>query len=136
MVEWFLLDYSIIKELFPTLKLVSILRHKSWVLCENSVSSQYFQPIILASIDCLNQLSGCAVLYLVAQSCPTLCDPMGTARQALLSMGTLQARILEWVAMPPRGIFPTQGSNPGLPHCRQILYHLNHLNTGHKTVIF
>ena len=23
-------------------------------------------------------------------------------------------------------IFPTQGLNPGLPHCRQILYHLNH----------
>ena len=22
----------------------------------------------------------------------------------------------------PQGIFPTQGSNPGLPHCRQILY--------------
>ena len=25
-----------------------------------------------------------------------------------------------------RGIFPTQGSNPGLPHCRQILYQLSH----------
>ena len=25
-----------------------------------------------------------------------------------------------------QGIFLTQGSNPGLPHCRQILYHLNH----------
>ena len=24
------------------------------------------------------------------------------------------------------GIFPIQGSNPGLPHCRQILYHLSH----------
>ena len=24
------------------------------------------------------------------------------------------------------GIFPTQGSNPGLPHCRQILYQLSH----------
>ena len=24
------------------------------------------------------------------------------------------------------GIFPTQGSNPSLPHCRQILYHLSH----------
>ena len=24
------------------------------------------------------------------------------------------------------GIFPTQGSNPGLPHCRQILYLLRH----------
>ena len=25
-----------------------------------------------------------------------------------------------------QGIFPTQGSNPGLPHCRQILYLLSH----------
>ena len=25
-----------------------------------------------------------------------------------------------------QGIFPSQGSNPGLPHCRQILYCLNH----------
>ena len=25
-----------------------------------------------------------------------------------------------------QGLFPTQGSNPGLPHCRQILYHLSH----------
>ena len=25
-----------------------------------------------------------------------------------------------------QGIFPTQGSNPGLLHCRQTLYHLSH----------
>ena len=25
-----------------------------------------------------------------------------------------------------QGIFPTQGSNPDLPHCRQMLYHLSH----------
>ena len=25
-----------------------------------------------------------------------------------------------------QGIFPTQGSNPGLSHCRLILYHLSH----------
>ena len=25
-----------------------------------------------------------------------------------------------------QGIFPTQGSNPSLPHCRQILYQLSH----------
>ena len=49
-----------------------------------------------------------------------------TAR--LLSVhGILQARILEWVAMPfSKGIFPTQGSNLGLLHFRQILYYLNH----------
>ena len=33
-------------------------------------------------------------------SYPTLWDPWTAARQAPLSMGTLQARILEWVAMP------------------------------------
>ena len=26
------------------------------------------------------------------------------------------------------GIFATQGLNPGLPHCRQIVYHLSHQN--------
>ena len=25
-----------------------------------------------------------------------------------------------------QGIFPTKGLNPGLPHCRQILYKLSH----------
>ena len=25
-----------------------------------------------------------------------------------------------------QGLFPTQGSNPGLPHCRQNLYQLSH----------
>ena len=33
--------------------------------------------------------------------------------------------ILEWVAFL-QGIFPTQGSNPGLLHCKQILYQLSH----------
>ena len=41
--------------------------------------------------------------------------------------GILQARILECVAFPfSRGIFPTQGSDPGLLHCRRILYQLSH----------
>ena len=36
-----------------------------------------------------------AVLCLVAQSCLTLCDPWTIAGQAPLSMGILQARMLE-----------------------------------------
>ena len=36
--------------------------------------------------------------------------------------GIFQARVLEWVAISFWGIFPTQGSNPGLLHCRQMLY--------------
>ena len=32
-----------------------------------------------------------------------------------------------------QGIFPTQGSNPGLLHCRQILYHLSYQESPHFT---
>ena len=39
------------------------------------------------------------VLCLVAQSCLTLCNPMDWACQTPLSVGILQARILEWVAI-------------------------------------
>ena len=63
-----------------------------------------------------------SVLCLVTQSCLTLCHPMDCSP---LSIGILQARILEWHA-PLQEIFPTQGSNPGSPHYRQILYHLSH----------
>ena len=44
----------------------------------------------------------CACVYLVAQSCLTLCNPMDCSPrpQAPLSVGILQARILQWVAMP------------------------------------
>ena len=42
-------------------------------------------------------------------------------------MGIFQARTLEWVGISLlQGIFPTQGLDPGLPHCRRFLYHLSH----------
>ena len=79
----------------------------------------------------------CLIYNITASQHPVLCVPLGhvlhfatpqtVACQAPLSTGILQARILEWAAMPSsRGVFPAQGSNPGLPHCRQILYHLSH----------
>ena len=49
---------------------------------------------------------------------------MDCTLQALLSMGILQARILEWVChFLLKGIFPTQGSNPCLLLVGWILYH-------------
>ena len=64
---------------------------------------------------------------LVAQSCPTLGDLMDCSPPGFSLYGILQARILEWVAIPSsRGIFPIQGLNLGLLHCRQILYHVSH----------
>ena len=58
----------------------------------------------------------------VMQLYPIFCDPMDFTVH-----GIPQARILEWVAFPfSRGFFSTQGSNPGLLHCRRILYQLSH----------
>ena len=37
------------------------------------------------------------------QSCPTLCDPMDPSPPGSSVYGMLQARILEWVAMPSSG---------------------------------
>ena len=56
-----------------------------------------------------------------AQSCQTL-QPHGlhspwNSPGQNTGMGSLSLR---------QGIFPTQGSNPGLPHCQQILYYLTH----------
>ena len=39
------------------------------------------------------------VLVLVAQSCPTLCDPMDCSPPGSSGHGILQARMLEWVAI-------------------------------------
>ena len=109
------------------------------------------------------------VTVLVAQPCPTLCNSMNCNLPGSSVYGILQARILEWIAVPfsrgssqpriePRshiagglqvdswpseppgklknigvgnlsllqGIFPTQGLNWGLLHCRRILYQLNY----------
>ena len=57
------------------------------------------------------------------QFCLTLWDPMDYSLPGSSIHGIQQARILEWVAMPSSlGIFPTQESNLGLWHCREILY--------------
>ena len=68
-----------------------------------------------------------ACLCSVAQSCLTLCDPMdgsplgspGHDDSPDKNTGVSCHFLLQ-------GIFPTHGSNPGIPHCRQILYHLSH----------
>ena len=60
----------------------------------------------------------CSVLSNSLQSMN--CHPPGS-----FVHGILQARILEWVAFPfSRGSYKPR-LNPGLPHCRWILYHLS-----------
>ena len=64
----------------------------------------------------------------VAQLCPTLWDPMDCSLPGSFlnpwnfpgqNTGVGYHFLLQ-------GIFPTQGSNPGLPHCRHTPYHLSY----------
>ena len=66
------------------------------------------------------------MLCLVTQSCPTLCDPLDCSPPGSSVHGVSPGKDTGVGCHALlKGIFPTQGSNPGLPHCRGILYHLN-----------
>ena len=55
------------------------------------------------------------VKVLVTQSCPTLCDPMDRNPLGSYVHGILQARILEWVAIPFSRGLPIRGIKPKSP---------------------
>ena len=63
----------------------------------------------------------CAQSLSHVQLCAT---PWTVACQTPLSLGILQARVGYHALL--QGILPTQGWNPGLPHCRLILYQMSH----------
>ena len=52
-------------------------------------------------------------VVLVAQLCPTLCDPMNCSPPDFSVHGILQARKLEWVAISFSGDLPDPGFEPG-----------------------
>ena len=67
------------------------------------------------------------VLCSVPQSCPTLCDPMDCNPPGSSVHGDSPGKNTGvFFNAFLQGNFPTQGSNPGLPHCRQNLYCLSH----------
>ena len=71
--------------------------------------------------------TGGAVLCLVAQSCLTLCDRMDYSPPGSSVHGDSPGKStgVDCHTLLQR-IFPTKGSNPGLPHCRWTLYCLSH----------
>ena len=58
------------------------------------------------------------------RSCPTLCNPMDCSLPGSSVLGDSPGKNTRVGCL--QGIFPTQGSYPGLLHCRCILYHLSH----------
>ena len=75
----------------------------------------------ISSGDLMNSMK---VKMNVSQSCMTLCDPMDCSSWNSPGQNTGVGN-LSFL----QGIFPTQGLNSGLPHCRQILHQLSHKGT-------
>ena len=83
---------------------------------------------VLYNIFSLNSILHMKVKLKATQLCLNLWDPMDYTYSPWNSPGqdTGVAIILL------QGIFATQGSNPGLPHHRQVLYQLNHQGSQRK----
>ena len=110
---------------------------QGWNPCMSPASPEPAGRLIPSSLSCLGSLytdrqththmhtyTHVCVLSRPAASnslWPVDCCPPGSSIR-----GIPQVRILQWGChFLLQGIFPTQGSNPGLLHCRWVLYHLN-----------
>ena len=68
---------------------------------------------------------------------PNLCSVMSksfatpwiVAHQAPLSMGFSRQKYWSGLPFPSPGVFQTQGSNPSLLHCKQILHYLSRIGS-------
>ena len=67
------------------------------------------------------------------QSCPTLCDPIDGSPPGSCPWDSPGKNTGVGCHFLLQGIFPIQGSNPGLSQCRQSLYHLH---SGYMFVYF
>ena len=73
------------------------------------------------------QLCAAKVKVSVVRTHPTLCGPVDCSPPGSSVHGNSPGRNTGvGCHVLLQGIFPTQSSNLGLPHCKQILYHLSH----------
>ena len=75
---------------------------------------------------CVSLKSNCCCCCSVAKSCPAVCDLMDSSPAGSSLHGVLQARVLEWAAIPSPGDLPDPGITLRPPACGQILYLLSH----------
>ena len=65
-----------------------------------------------------------------------LCNPTDyIICQSPLSMELYKQEYWNGLPCPPPGTVQTQGINPDLPHCRQILHRLSHQGSCNRTIL-
>ena len=99
------------------------------VFCHSTAHSFIHSAAPIECILCARHWAICtgAVLCLVAQSCPTLCDPMDCSLPGS-SVHEDSPGKKNGVGCHAflQGIFPTKESNQNLLHCKWIIYQLSH----------
>ena len=93
----------------------------AWSITQLNVMNYFFKKMFFNRFVCV------CVCVLVAQTCLTLCNPLDCSPPGSSVHGILQARILEWVAIPFfRG--SSQPRDRTYVSCisRQILFYLRH----------
>ena len=111
--------------------LVQLLWNKSDFVAAPPLKPQSDSPFILEifsqffwECQCYEPICGiCTPFSILSEwrcSIVSDCNPMDCNLPCSSVRGIFQARVLEWVChFLLQRIFPTQGSNPGLPHCKQ-----------------
>ena len=91
----------------------------TFFICKLSVSHPETKPTVVFKWGCIMEFySECLKFKVkVTLSCQIVCDPPWNSPGQNTGAGSLSLL---------QGILPTRGSNPSLPHCRQILYQLSH----------
>ena len=109
-------------------KLVSIysfLLKIIWRIQTKTESSLFEQKDINTEVSKAAR-KACAVLCSVSQLCPTLWKTIDCPARLLCPWDSPGKNTGVGCHALLQGIFPTQGSNPGLPHCWQILHQLSY----------
>ena len=84
-----------------------------------------FHFLVICNLN--SSCNACAVCCALSlQSCPTLETPWTVAARLLCPWESPGKNTGVGCHALLQGIFPTQGLKPGLPHYRQIHYHLSH----------
>ena len=115
--------------IYITMQSYSFFLHKfKWLHISLQEDNQIYLPVPYYWFYIYIYIYTCMYMkVLVLQLCPILCNPINCSPPGSPVRGVLQARILVWAVIPfSRASSLTQGSNPGLLRCRQILYQLNY----------
>ena len=96
-------------------------RSKVWKFAPNHIAAYDVKLEIVSNTNRTLSWTVCALSHF--SPVWLFVTPWTVAHQASLTIGFSRPEYWSGLPLPPPGIFPTQGSNLCLLHCRQILYH-------------